>query len=110
ARRGGVMLFFPLAIPYMSQGGILALMPAMSVLLSPVIGTSIFDLRTRGGTLPVAYAIAFAAQAYVGSICYVAAARKYRRADAISIDTILGTLLVLGWVGLSFAGLREWDD
>ena len=110
ARLGGAMLFFPLAIPYMSQGGILALLPALSVLLSPVMGTSIFNLRVTGATLPVAYAIAFAAQAYVGSICYVAAARKYRSADAIGIDTILGTLLVLGWVGMSFAGLREWDD
>jgi hypothetical protein len=110
ARLGGAMLFFPLAIPYMTQGGILGLMPALSVLLSPVMGTSIFDLRNSGTSLPVAYAIAFASQVYVGSICYVAAARKYRRSDAIGIDTILGTLLVLGWVGLSFAGLREWDD
>src|SRR5439155_2420878 len=34
----------------------------------------------------------------------------YRRSDAIGIDTVLGLVLVLGWVGASFAGLREWDD
>ena len=110
AKWGGALLFFPLAIPYLSQGGVLALLPALCLLLSPVIGSSIFDLRTSGVVLPVSYAIAFAAQAYFGAICYVAAARKYRRADAIGVDTLLGLLLVLGWTATSFAALREWDD
>src|SRR5437763_1734721 len=64
ARMGAAMLFIPLAIPYMTQGGMLSLLPAMTVILSPVIGSSIFDMRTSGVVLPATYALAFAAQLY----------------------------------------------
>jgi len=110
ARLGGAMLFFPLAIPYMSQGGALTLWPGMTVLLSPVIGNSIFDLRTTGIVLPATYAIAFAAQAYFATILFIAASRKYRRAGEVGIDTLLGLCLLAGWVAVTCVGLREWED
>src|SRR3954462_7453982 len=94
----------------MSQGGALTLWPGMTVLLSPIIGNSIFDLRTSGIVLPASYAIAFAGQAYFGTIWFIAAARKYRRAESIGIDTVLGLCLVAGWVGVTCVGLREWED
>jgi hypothetical protein len=107
---GGFLIFFPILIPYMSQGGVLVLLPGLTVLLSPIIGSSIFDLRTGGLILPATYAISFAAGAYFATILFIAAARKYLRSDAIGVDSILGLCLIAGWTAVSWAGLREWDD
>jgi hypothetical protein len=109
-RIGGGILTGAIMIPWLTQGMVLALLPGVAVLLSPVMGQSIFDLRTEGITLPATYAISFAAQIYFGVICFIAAARAYRSSVEVSMDTVLGLCLLLGWVALSIAGLREWDD
>ena len=110
AKLGAGMLFFPLMIPYLSEGGVLALLPGMTVMLSPIIGRTVFDLRNVGMTLPGPFAIAIGAQAAVATICFIAAARKYRSSESIGLDTVLGLCLVIVWTGISFAGLRAWED
>ncbi|MEO6436222.1 MAG: hypothetical protein ABIP55_10760 [Tepidisphaeraceae bacterium] len=110
AKLGAGILFLPLMIPYLSEGGVLSLFPGLMVLLSPVIGRSIFDLHNAGMTLPATYAIAFAAQIAVATICFIAASRKYRSSDSIGTDTVLGLCFVLVWVAASFAGMRAWED
>jgi hypothetical protein len=104
------LMFAPLVFSYMSGGTMLSALPGVTVILSPVIGQSIFDLRGQGVTLPATYAIALAAQLLIGGLFFVAAARKYRSPESIGIDTTLGLLLLAAWVGVTFAALREWED
>jgi hypothetical protein len=108
---GTVVLGAFIGIPYLTQGYILTLVPGMTVLLSPIIGQSVFDLRGgTSATLPATYAISFAAQAFFAVVCFVAAARAYRSSIEVSLDTVLGVCLLLGWTGVSIAGLREWEN
>lgn len=107
---GSALVFFPMLLPWMSAGNVLVVLPAMTVLLSPIIGQSVFELRTVSVTLPATYALSFAAQAAFFIIFFIAATRKYRSAGAIGIDTVLGIAVVLAWVAITCAGMREWED
>ena len=111
SKLGPGLLIIPLfALPYASAGGLFSLLPGITVLISPMAGGTIFDLRTAATmALPPTYAMAFAMQGLVGGILFTAAARRYRTADAIGIDWALGLLLVIAWTLLSTIGLREWD-
>src|SRR5688572_29803673 len=110
ARLGPAMVFIPMFIaPYATQGGGLAAVPGLMVLLSPIVGASIFDLRSTGITLPANYAMALAGQFYFGTIFFLAAARRYRAADGVGIDTTLGLLLVAGWAAITCVGLHDWE-
>ncbi len=111
SKAGPGLLIIPLfAMPYASAGGLFSLLPGMTVLISPMAGGTIFDLRTAATmALPPTYAMAFAMQALVGGILFFAAARRYRTADAIGLDWALGLMLVIAWTLLSAIGLREWD-
>lgn len=106
---GPVIALFIMA-PFISQGMSLVMLPGLIVLLSPMIGHSIFEMRTGAAVLPAPYAISFAAQVFFGVLCFVAAARKYRSGETIGVDTVLGLLFLLGWCAISFAGIREWED
>lgn len=117
ARIGPALMFMPLfLLPALVGGtGGLATLPGVLVLLSPMIGQSVFDLRgvTAPGsvpTLPAVYAIALAAQVYFAAICFIAAGRKYRSSDAAGVDALLGLLLLAGWTGVTVIGLRGWED
>ena len=116
-RAGGGIMAAMIVLPWMTQGFVLALLPGMTVILSPVIGQSVFDFRTGigpgpggGYALPATYAFACAAQCGFATLCFVGAARAYRSPVEISLDTILGLCFLLGWSAVSFAALRAWDD
>jgi hypothetical protein len=97
-------------VPWMSEGGSLGVLPGLTVLLSPIFGRSVFDLRSSFTTIPTTYAIAFAAQAFFGAICFVGAARRYRDAEAVGLTPALGLAMLLGWAGVSCAGMHNWED
>ena len=116
-RAGGAIMMAMLMIPWLTQGYVLTLLPGTTVILSPVIGQSVFDFRTGigpgpggGYVLPATYAMAFAAQCFFGTLCFIGASRAYRSPVEISLDTILGLCFLLGWVAVSFTALRAWDD
>ena len=109
-RVGGGIIVGAIMIPYLTQGMALSLLPGVTVILSPVSGVSVFDLRVTGVTLPATYAISFAAQVFFGTICFIGAARAYRSTVEITIDTMLGLCFLLGWAAVSCAGLRAWED
>jgi len=113
-RIGGGIMGAMIMIPWFTHGFVFALLPGMTVVLSPVIGQSVFDFRTGitpgNMALPAVYAFAFAAQFYFATLCFIGAARAYRSPVEISFDTILGLCFLLGWVAISFAALRAWDD
>ncbi len=103
ATLGAVML---LAMPVMSQGVQLAVVPGAGVLCSPMIGRTIFDQRI-GVSLDSEYIAAAMGQVVIGALYITAAARRYRRDDAIGFDTWLGLALLAVWTILSVFGFRQ---
>lgn len=114
ARLGPALLFLPILMgPAAMSGGAASALPGVMVIVSPILGQSIFDLRSAApgmATLPAPYALALAAQFYFAAIFFVAAARRYRVVDGVGIDSILGLLLVAGWVGSTAIGFASWAD
>jgi hypothetical protein len=105
----GGIIWFIVSIPIFGQGGAMGVLPGLTVLISPLIGPSIFELRATT-SVPWTYAAALTAQGFFGGICFIGACRKYQRADAPGLGVILGLALVLGWAGVSWAGIRQWDE
>jgi hypothetical protein len=113
ARLGVALIFLPMFVgPMAADGGPLSAVPGLTVILNPLVGRSIFDMRNMGAMpyeLPPTYAMALAAQFYFAAIFFIAASRRYRVADGVGVGTLLGLLLVLGWVAVSCVGLRAGE-
>src|SRR5688572_19867483 len=92
-----------------SQGNVLMLLPGTTVLATPLIGNSIFSMRTTTASLSWEYMVCGAAQLAVGAICFTAAARKYRRADTPAFGSDLGLLFLATWVIISMIGIHYWQ-
>jgi hypothetical protein len=89
-----------LVAPLISPIQLLALVPGLKVLVSPMIGSTIFDLKT-GLTIDWAFVFAVAAQVFIGLLYVLAAARRYWRDDEIGFTPIMGLLLLGAWVAVS---------
>lgn len=105
----GGITWFLIMIPMFGEGGALSLLPGLTVLLSPLIGPSIFTMR-GSYSLPWTYAASFAVQIYFALICLVGATRKYQRVDAEALGVNLGLALLFGWAAVSWVGIRQWDE
>ncbi len=105
----GGIIWFIVAIPIFGQGGAMGILPGLTVLLSPMIGPSVFQFRANFA-VPWTYAAALTAQAFFGGICFIGAMRKYQRVDAPGLGVILGLALLLGWAGVSWVGIRQWEE
>jgi len=105
----GGIVWFLLISPWFGEGGVLGVLPGLTVLLSPIIGRSIFELRATW-TLEWTHAMALAAQAAVGAICFIGAMRKYRAEQTPLFGPALGLALLAAWVAVSFAGIRQWEE
>jgi hypothetical protein len=108
ARVPFALLLLPVGAFWLSQGTVMAAAPALAVLCSPLIGWSIFSMRTSGLDFP--YGVAAVAQVVIGAIFFEAARRKYRREDAVGMGPVLGLLLLAAFVGVSWAGIWYWED
>ena len=86
--------------PLISPIQLLALVPGLKVLVSPMIGSTIFDLKT-GLTIDWAFVFAVAAQLLIGLLYVLAAARRYRGDDEIGFTPIMGLLLLGAWIAVS---------
>jgi hypothetical protein len=95
---------------WVSRGELLLLLPGVTVLASPLIGNSIFAMRLRSTQLSWEYGASAAAQLLIGSICFVSATRKYRRADTPALGAELGLFLLASWIALSFMGIHYWES
>jgi len=108
-RGAGGIVWMILLAPLFGEGGALSLLPGLTVLVSPIIGRSVFEMNA-GWSLEWTYVMALAGQALFGSVCLVGAMRRYRRVDAAVFGTALGLGLLAVWAGLSFAGIRDWSE
>jgi hypothetical protein len=95
---------------FSTQGMITMLLPGVAVLASPVMGQTVFSLRPGALALGPNYALAIAGQGVIGALCFVGAARKYRRADEAAFTPFMGLLLLAAWVGVSLVGMAHWRD
>jgi hypothetical protein len=103
------LAILPVLFPSIPSGR-LFLAPGVLVLLSPIIGQSVFKLTATATEFPWIYIVCFVAQAYFGAICFVGAARRYRDPSAIGLTPILGFLIVLGWIVITWVAMARWED
>ena len=94
----------------MGNGMLVVVLPGLLLLLSPLIGNTLFSMRTSQSEVTWQYAMAFAAQAFVGTLFLVGATRKYKRAENRAMGVVPATVLLAGWVVMSLLGIRYWDD
>jgi hypothetical protein len=110
--KGGVGWVVVLGIVTMSSQGLIALLlPGLTLLASPVVGRTIYTLQTSTSSgFPVAYAFSLPGQIAIGSLCFFAAARKYRRPESPAFTPLMGLLLLAAWAAVSVVGLLFWED
>jgi hypothetical protein len=94
----------------MGQGIAVAVLPGLMLLLSPLIGSTIFSMRTAQTEISREYGMAFLAQAFVGSIFLYGATRKYRRSENRALGVVPAMVLLAGWIVMSMVGIAYWDD
>ena len=93
-----------------SGGFVLAAIPGLMILVTPLTGRSVFGLLDASQVLSRGYAFSFVGQTAIGAIFFAGAIRKYRRPDAPALGSLLGFLLLGVWVGLSVVGILVWED
>jgi uncharacterized membrane protein YidH (DUF202 family) len=109
--KGGLGLFVGLVIGSMTLGQVVyMLLPGIRVLATPMLAGTVFSARTSFTFVPWSYAISVAAQAFVGAVCFVGAARKYRRGEDAALGPMLGLALLAGWVAISAIGIVYTDE
>lgn len=104
--KGGLGLFVSLVFGTMTVGQfIYTLLPGARVLATPVLAGVIFSGRTSLDFVPWAYGVSVMAQAFVGTVCFIGAARKYRRGEDAALGPMVGLALLAGWVAISAIGI-----
>lgn len=104
-----LMMLFGMAF-WISQGQIAVLIPAVTLLTSPLIGKTVFSARPMSSYASPAYATSILSQLAIGGICLVAAGRKYRRPESPAFGAVPGLMLLGAWVGASAFGIAYWDQ
>ena len=68
-------------ITVFSQGMITVVLPALTILISPIMGGTVFVGAGRRSAPSLSYAASLVGQIVIGSLYFVAASRRYRSAD-----------------------------
>ncbi|MGH7179985.1 MAG: hypothetical protein ACREJC_21590 [Tepidisphaeraceae bacterium] len=111
SKRGGmgwVMGFIFLSAS--GNGGIVAVLPALSVLIAPMAGRSIYSMKATGDDLGFAYTISVAMQAVIGGLYFIAATRRYRRDDLPGFTPGMALLLLAAFAAATTVGMIWWDE
>lgn len=106
---GAILLLCGMGVT-LGNAGVLYAIPGVLLLLSPLIGESVFNLRGDAFTLPLPLLLSLAAQLLIGAIFVAAAARKQRRPDAPALGPLLGLLLLAAAVGISLLAIERWEE
>lgn len=84
-------------------------LPGVIILASPMIGGTVFDLKsTSVSDRP--FGVALVAQGLISGVYYLGSMRRYRSPVAIGIGPLLGLLLLAIWIAVSIGGVMMWDD
>jgi len=79
--------------------------PGLSLLMTPFTGETIFTLGAGRPVMDVEYAVGIAGQAALFLIFFAASCRLYRGIAETAFSTLLGTLLLTVWAGISAVGI-----
>jgi hypothetical protein len=92
------MIVGTIAVSAVSQTDLL---PALSILIAPFLGDTIFNLATRSIMPREAYAVSLPAHFAFASLFFIGACRRYRGAYISTFNVGMGVLLVTLWGVLS---------
>jgi hypothetical protein len=87
-----------------------AILPAVNVLATPFMGSTIFNMTVAGSDAVEMYAPSTVLQAWIAGVCFAAACRRYRRDDRPALGWDLGLLLLGAWVATGAYGILYWAD
>lgn len=107
AKSAGAVLIAIILIA-ISGGFLLTLIPAFTVICSPLVGSTVFGIVMRGAAWSDVLHLSIMAQLTVTALCYVAAARRYRRDDVLAFSPPLGMLALAVFATISLLGIRNW--
>ncbi len=97
-------------IGWISQGAMFNVLPGMGVMAGPLLGGTIFSMRSNTTELSGPVITSAAVQFLMGSIFFAGAMRKYRRPEGLALGVVLSRLLLLIWVACNMlAFLRPAD-
>ncbi|HXE55904.1 MAG TPA: hypothetical protein VN541_22960, partial [Tepidisphaeraceae bacterium] len=90
-------------------GGALLPVPALQVLFTPLIGHTIFDMRSGLGGIDKAYLVGGVGQLAIGWLYCLASAERYRRDDLVGFNPVIAILLLGVVTAASLAGMLHPD-
>ncbi len=108
-KSAGAVLVALIAIA-LSGGFLLTIVPAFSVICSPLVGSTIFGIVMKGAAWSPDLHLSIMCQFIVTGLFFVAAARKYRRDDVLAVGPLLGMVIVALFVGITLVGIRNWSS
>lgn len=109
AKGAGAVLVIVSILGVFGQAGLFYVAPGLLVLVGPLVGGTIFDIRTAQTEVALPLVISIAAQILVGAIFFAGAARKYRRPDALALEAWLALGLLLAMIGISLMAILMPD-
>jgi hypothetical protein len=109
AKGAGAVLVIVSVVGVFGQAGLFYVAPGLLVLVGPLVGGTIFNMRTAQTEVALPLVISIAAQILVGAIFFAGAARKYRRPDALALGAWLGLGLLLAMIGISLLAILMPD-
>lgn len=87
-----------------------SILPAVNVLATPLLGTSIFNMTVAGRDAVATYAPSTVFQLLIAGVCFAAACRRYRRDDRPGLGWDLGLALLAAWIATSAFGIAHWQS
>ncbi|HEY7120021.1 MAG TPA: hypothetical protein VH475_25760 [Tepidisphaeraceae bacterium] len=108
-RSAAAVMILVSVVGLFGNAGLLYLAPGLVVLAGPLIGGTIFNLRTAQTEFATPLILSLAAQFLVGAIFFAGAARKYRRPHALALGAWLALALLLALIAVSLMAILRPD-
>ena len=87
-----------------------SVVPAVNVLATPMLGSTIFDMKVAGADAVSVYAPSTVFQMLIAGVCFAGACRRYRRDDRPAMGWDLGLGLLAAWVATNAFGIAFWGE
>lgn len=87
-----------------------SILPAVNVLATPLLNSTVFDMKLAGADAIEAYAPSTVFQFMIAAVCFAGACRRYRRDDRPALGWDLGLALLAAWVATSAFGIAFWPE
>jgi hypothetical protein len=84
-------------------------MPGLAFVIGPALGMSVFNVISTS-VVDATFQYSMLAQLLMAVLCFVGAARKYRRDDVLSWEPLMALAVVAAYVGVSLIGLASWEN